>query len=143
MKTDLDYLAKILNAFEEADTAFIELSSFPDRGVDLEYNDNFSEEFLFHIHIMIDNGLIGTRKGVAAVIKDIGIYTSLKGDNSFVNIPLRLTQTGHDFACSLSNKEVFATLKAELKGAPFKVLFEGGQRLLEHYLQKKLDSIIG
>lgn len=143
MKTDLDYLAKILNAFVDADTAFINLSSFPDRGVDIEYNDNFSEEFLFHIHIMIDNGLIGTNKGIATVVKDVGIHTALNGTDSFVNVPLRLTQKGHDFERSLSNKEVFAKLKTDLKDAPFKILFEGGQKLLEHYLQKKLDSIIG
>lgn len=145
MKIDLDCLAKILNAFQQADTTFIDIYSFPSLGVEYanDHDQSLKEEFVFHIHIMLDNELIGTRQGTAVHMKNIGIYISQNGDSSLTPIPLRLTQKGHDFAYSLSNKEVLATLKAGFKDAPFKVLFEGGQRLLEHYFQKKLDSIIG
>ena len=57
--------------------------------------------------------------------------------------PIRLTQEGHDFATALANKEVLTRVKDELKDAPFKVIFDGSQKLLEHLMKKKLDVLLG
>lgn len=57
-------------------------------------------------------------------------------------VPIRLTQAGHNFANALHNKEVLSKLKSELKDAPFKTLFDGSQKLLEHYFKKKIDALV-
>ncbi|MGR3042708.1 hypothetical protein ABMY36_22455 [Vibrio vulnificus] len=68
--------------------------------------------------------------------------TILPEGGVIVERDIRLTQKGHDFASALSNKEVLEKLKAELTNAPFRVLFDGSQKLLEHYLTKKLDALL-
>jgi len=37
---------------------------------------------------------------------------------------------------------VFEKLKIEFKDAPFKVVFDGSQKLLQHYFKKKLNDIL-
>ncbi|WP_444926409.1 DUF2513 domain-containing protein [Microbulbifer sp. TRSA002] len=143
MRVNLDYMAELLVVFLEADSAHVDLNNFKKSDVAIESGSGFSENFIFHIQIALDNQLIGTRKGVANTLKDIGISFSTNGTAISWIVPLRLTQTGHDFAATLANKEVLERLKTEFKDAPFKSLFDGGQKLLQHILKKKLDTIIG
>ena len=144
MRVDLEYLASIFDVFLNADTAYIDLSNL--EGADIELYDedcSFSERFIFHMQISVDNELIGTRNGIAKNLKDIGIEWLLEGDWAISLSPIRLTQAGHDFASALNDKEVLKKLKTELKDAPFKVIFEGSQKLLQHYMEKKLDDLLG
>jgi hypothetical protein len=73
---------------------------------------------------------------------DLGFYEMLSGEIEATEKPWRLTQKGHDFASSLNNKEVMMRLKSEFKDAPFKVIFDSGQKLLEHFMKKKLDDLL-
>ncbi|MNG32655.1 hypothetical protein D3C84_1187240 [compost metagenome] len=70
------------------------------------------------------------------------MHETLSGSSTLITLPVRLTQKGHDFACALHNKDVLIRLKSEFKDAPFKVIFDGGQRLLEHFMTKKLDDLL-
>jgi len=90
----------------------------------------------------MDNDLISNEHGVVEGLITIGIR--LNGNNSYGKVKnnIRLTQKGHDFAASLSNKEVLGKIMSELKESPFKAVFEGGQKLLEHIAKKKIDSLI-
>ena len=143
MRIDLDYIADILNVFLEAETAHVKISDFEKSGIELEGEPkHFNEKLVFHMQIAIDNQLIGTKKGVAFNIAEIGMHESLSGTGTIIDIPIRLTQKGHDFACSLNNKEVLSKLKSEFKNAPFQVIFDGGQKLLQHFMKKKLDQIL-
>ncbi|TLM73192.1 DUF2513 domain-containing protein [Microbulbifer harenosus] len=143
MRIDLEYLSKIVNVFLEAPTAHIEIPDFEKNGIRIEGEPKtFNEKFVFHIQIAIDNQLISSKFGSVFTMKDVGMDESLDGLASVSCIPIRLTQKGHDFACSLENKEVLEKLKSEFKNAPFKVIFEGGQKLLEHIGKKKLDALL-
>jgi hypothetical protein len=143
MRVDLEYLAKIMDVFLDADTAHINLEDIAKSDINVGQDGIFDEKFIFHIQIALDNQLIAKESGPAYTIKDIGLIKSIDGKGSIVIMPIRLTQTGHDFACSLNNKEVMAKLKSEFKDAPFKVVFDGGQKLLQHFAKKKLDAILG
>ncbi|MFT6188790.1 MAG: hypothetical protein ACJAW8_000608 [Oleispira sp.] len=143
MKIDLEYISSILDVFLEAETAHIDLSYLEKSGINLSGELNsFEERFMFHMQIAIDNQLVGTQKGNAYNLKDIGVNQSQSGRGLIINTPIRLTQKGHDFASTLNNKEVLAKLKSELKDAPFKVIFEGGQKLIQHAMKKKLDNLL-
>jgi hypothetical protein len=143
MRIDLDYIANILDVFLEAEMAHVKISDFEKNGIDLEGEPKrFNEKLVFHMQIAIDNQLIGTKKGVAFNIAEIGMRESLPGTGTIIDIPIRLTQRGHDFACSLNNKEVLEKLKCGFKNAPFQVIFDGGQKLLQHFMKKKLDQIL-
>ena len=129
--------------FLTSDKSHIDLSDFQNANIELSgENKSFNELFSFHMQIAIDNQLIGTRSGLATNLEDIGVSQSLDGIGTIIITPIRLTQKGHDFAYMLNNKEVLSKLKSEFKDAPFKVVFEGGQKLLQHYMAKKLDNIL-
>ena len=142
MKIDLEYMAKLLNVFQSSDKAHITYNDLAKAEIEVGINNNQSEKFIFHIQIALDNLLIGNRDGDAVNLEDIGITYGSNGHSIICSVPIRLTQTGHDFASTISNNEVLQKLKTEFKDAPFKVVFEGGQKLLQHIMKKKLDAIL-
>ncbi|SMA50978.1 DUF2513 domain-containing protein [Parendozoicomonas haliclonae] len=144
MKIDIDYIAKILNVFIESDKAYIDISDFQNSGINLDNESNpngINEKFIFHIEILIDNKLINNDSNSAVSLKDLGIHI-FHGTCSVSHKPIRLTQMGHDFSNALNKSDILETLKTNLKDAPFKTIFDGSQKLLEHALKKQLDKII-
>lgn len=141
MRVDLEFFGSLFGVFLESEKAHIDFNDISNAGVEIEVNGKLSEKFIFHLQLALDNQLIGKRSGPTYNLKDIGIMQSLNG-SSMSPVPLRLTQNGHDFSLALNNKEVMDKLKTEFKDAPFKSVFDGGQKLLQHYMKKKLDSIM-
>lgn len=143
MRVDLDYFAKLLGVFLSSNNAHINLKDFENSGIEvLSDSKEYNEQFVFHMQLAIDSNLIGVRDGYVSGIQEIGLAESLDGKAYPALIPIRLTQAGHDFASALNNKEVLIRLKNEFKDAPFKVVFEGGQKLLQHIMKKKLDDLL-
>lgn len=142
MKVDLDYMARLLNVFIESDTAHISVPDFARSGIKIDDNNRLDEQFLFHFQLAAENGLISNRDLQVNGLKSLGVTLGGRGSVTLTSAPIRLTQSGHDFASALQNKEILIRLRSELKDAPFKVLFEGSQKLLEHFLKKKLDKLL-
>ena len=145
MRIDIEYLGQMLGVFLDAETAHIHVSDFPDRGIaieDLNTPGRLDEKFLFHIQLAAENGLISDRDLGFSGLGSLGIRIGTGGGVTLVNSPIRLTQKGHDFSSALNNKEVLLKLKSELKDAPFKTIFDGSQKLLQHYLKKKLSDLL-
>jgi len=144
MKIDLEYIARLLNVFLDSDAAHISISDFKESGIVIENSQSskLDETFLFHIQLIIENGLISNRNLECNGLRTVGITIGLNNDVCFFTTPIRLTQAGHDFANALHNKEVLTKLVSELKDAPFKTIFDGSQKLLEHYFKKKIDALV-
>ena len=144
MKIDIDYISKLLNTIIESPAAHIDYHAWEKAGVQISSKENsnkFDEQFIFHIQLLLENRLLSNRELEAYSLNDLGISFN-KSFDSIIDVPIRLTQNGHDFANALKNKEVLLKLKTELKDAPFKVVFEGSQKLLQHFFKKKIDSLI-
>ncbi|MDK2597932.1 DUF2513 domain-containing protein [Pseudoalteromonas obscura] len=136
MKIDLDYYQKILEVFVESEYAVIEL------GEVIEAVGCFDEKFLYHYMRLAENGLVSSSEMTSGTLGDVGLIQDC-GDFFPVRSKLiRLTQAGDDFANSLNNKEVLEKLKAEFKDAPFKAIFDGGQKILHHIIKKKVDTLL-
>ena len=143
MKIDLEYLSSIFDVFLEAETANIDLPYLEKSGINLNgTGDAFDERFMFHMQIAIDNQLIGNKHGYVHNLEGIGIIRGINGGGVMLNPRIRLTQKGHDFASALNNKEVLSKLKSDFKDLPFQVIFEGGQKLIQHFMKKKLDKLL-
>ena len=143
MKVDLDYMGEILAVFIESDEAHTTFNDFAAKDLKLQ-NDNgeTNQKLLFHIQIAIDNYFLGTStSNTIHNLKDIGI-SATDTELALSIRKMRLTQRGHDFAKTLQNKEVLIKLKSEFKDAPFNVIFDGGQKSLQHYFKKKLDALL-
>lgn len=146
MKIDLDYMADLLNVFVDSSKAQITISTFEECGIPVESTDAASssaldENFLFHIQLALENQLVSNQKLESHNLESLGIIMYARGVG-LTERPIRLTQKGHDFANALDNKEVLSRLKNEFKNAPFKVVFDTSQKLFEHVLKKKLDSLL-
>ena len=141
MQINLEYLAKLCSVFLDSDTAMVGLKNLEIGGVEVG-SPFLNESFLFHIQLMLDSNLVSDPNGESFGLPTIGVL--LNGDGSYRNQhkKFRLTQKGHDFAKSLNNKEILKKLTTQLKDAPFKSIFDGGQKLLEHYAKKKLDQLL-
>ncbi|MBM7457323.1 hypothetical protein HNR62_003236 [Oceanisphaera litoralis] len=142
MRIDLDYVAQLLDVFLEADTAHISVPEIESSGIKIAGESGLDEKFLFHFQLAAENGLISNRDLQVNGLKSLGITIGAGGGVTLMSTPIRLTQAGHDFASALQNKEVLVRLRSELKDAPFRVLFEGSQKLLDHFLKKKLDQLL-
>lgn len=142
MKIDLEYFSDFLAIFINSENAHVNYNDFKNSHLEVNQNNSLSEKFIFHIQLALDNQLLGTISGTAFNLKDLGLTQYADGDIAVAVMPWRLTQKGHDFASSLNNKEVLMRLKSEFKDAPFKVIFDSGQKLLEHFMKKKLDDLL-
>lgn len=144
MKIDIEYIANLLDVFLKAETAHITILDFKKSGIEIEdaQKSKLDEKFLFHIQIIIENRLISNENLECNGLRTVGIRLGAKNDAVLSVVPVRLTQVGHNFANALQNKEVLSKLKTELKDAPFKTLFDGSQKLLEHYFKKKIDALL-
>ena len=140
MQIDLDYMADLLDVFLEAETAHISVPEIERAGIKVQGGRGLDEKFLFHFQLAAENGLISNQDLEMKGLKSLGI--TIGAGAFFSSTPIRLTQSGHDFAKALQNKEVLSRLRSELKDAPFSVIFEGSQKLLDHFLKKKLDQLL-
>ncbi|MFA0145328.1 DUF2513 domain-containing protein [Vibrio lentus] len=146
MKIDLSYFSSILNVFLDAKTSHITILDFETNDMRIESEhlaNHLDEKFLFHLQLALENNLISNQKLRSSDLSSIGIKMGANGHVVLIGTPIRLTQQGHDFATALANKEVLTRIKEELKDAPFKVIFDGSQKLLEHLMKKKLDVLLG
>ncbi|OCH70525.1 DUF2513 domain-containing protein [Vibrio diabolicus] len=146
MKIDLDYMANLLNVFVDSNNAQITISTLEEYGIPIESTNAASssaldENFLFHIQLALENKLVSNQKLESHNLESLGITMYVHGVG-LTEQPIRLTQKGHDFANALDNKEVLSRLKSEFKDAPFRMVFDTSQKLLEHVLKKKLDSLL-
>jgi hypothetical protein len=142
MQIDLTYLQKLLCVFIESEEAHINITSLKEAGIVVEDKSEYDQSFIFHIQIALENKLISDINFESHNLKTIGLDFGVTNNPFIIDKPIRLTQNGHDFANALKNKEVLLKLKTELKDAPFKVVFEGSQKLLQHFFKKKVDSLI-
>ena len=138
MKIDLDYIRGMLQVWLESESESINVRDLSGQGFNYNNEDNTARnpKFMFHFRLLVENELISNLDLERATMKNTGVEMQ-----SCTIVELRLTQTGHDFANTLSNREVFEKLKENFKDAPFKVIFDSGRKLFEHYCKKRLDNL--
>jgi hypothetical protein len=131
MIINLEYTKKLLQTFENAKTPYITFSDFK---VPLDHEFCFHYLNLIELRLITDMNLSNVKMGVCTADDGFGV--------DFVEMDIRISQRGHDFVYALNNKSVMRKLTNEFKGVPFKSLFEISQKLLEHYLKKKVDDLL-
>lgn len=145
MKIDLDYMRKVVDVFINAPTATIELSDLEKAGINFESVENqnkFDDEFMFHFSLLVENGLISNVKLEGYDLKALGLQVGYTHD-CYSSVPLRLTQSGHDFASMLNQSEVFENLKSNFKEMPFEVMIDAGKSLATAFMKKKVAELTG
>lgn len=133
MKIDQDYLRGLLIAFESSESPQTNIYELKEQGFDCE-----TDTFVFHMRLLDDRGLITRNDGRPG----FGTVESLDGKIHWAVMPLRLTASGHDFFEAIRNKEVWSTVKEGFKDASIGTLVTVSKKLLDGYLQKKIDTLL-
>ena len=133
MKTDHDYLKRLLEACQSSEKPTFDIEDLKHAGFD--YND---PKFEFHMKYLDDLRVIQQDDGD----RGFGLIKGLDGFPSWSVLPLRLTASGHQFIEALSNKEVWATIKHSFKDASIPMLMKVSGTLLEAYAKKKIDELL-
>lgn len=108
MQIDYDYLKELLEAFAEAPRPTTDIEELKSRGI--EYD---SDQFLFHMEILQDKGLIEQPDGDPG----IGVSRSVDGFVSWGAVPLRMTAAGHEFLDGMRNEAAMTVVKRDFKHA--------------------------
>lgn len=139
MKIELEEYQEILDVFLKSPTAHITLK---DLGIDELDTVEDTENFIFHMQLLVENGLISNINMETGTMKSIGLLLSRGRYDGYIAVPIRLTQDGHDFANALNEKPILDILKKEFKNAPFSFMKTTSKTLLTKYLEKKLDKFL-
>ncbi len=145
MKIDLDYLKKVLNIFIDSPHAFLTYRELSEEGINMYKDDNntqFDDEFIFHLSLLLENQLISNHQLDHSTFKSIGLEYDPRTCCHWA-IPIRLTQSGHDFAAMLQQNEVFENLKTNFKDFPFQVIYDAGKTLSTAFMKKKVKELTG
>lgn len=137
MKIDQQYLKDLLIAFENSEGPDTTLQELQESG----YEEN-SSEFIFHMRLMYDNGLVVRVDGESGFGHEIQTYMS--GHSYYwIDIPLRLTSRGHDFIADLRQKEVWETVKNNFKDEGISTLMGLTKSLAMGFAKKKVKALTG
>ncbi|EDX0904776.1 DUF2513 domain-containing protein [Salmonella enterica subsp. enterica] len=134
MKPDYEIINMMLNIFLQSEKAFITIDDLVagyDAGV-------IDEQFLFHFLLIVENGLLSNQNLTAKTPEDVGLFFALNGQIITSSIPIRLTQSGLDFANALNQKPVLERVKKELADAPFEFVRTTAGKLLSKILSERL-----
>lgn len=135
MKIDYDYLKEILSAFSNSDKPSITIR---DLGF-YEKNQEELSKLIFHLTLLVDQGLIRDRELKHSSLEDItGIYFSGDGIPHGGECDMVLTSEGYDFANALNQKPVLERIKKELSDAPFTVVKQIASKWLTKIFTDKL-----
>ena len=130
MQIDYDYLKDIFDVFLTCEQSTVDWNSF----VSLRKNDG--QKFVFHIEILVDEGLIKS----ALMDKSIGIHRASDGNIIFYVTPWRLTADGHDFAASITKPSVLATVKEKFKSEGLSFVMDIVKKIAENQAGKLLGE---
>jgi hypothetical protein len=141
MRIDLDYMKSLLVPFLQSENAYITAREWEASGITIAEQKQLDEKFLFHVTLLVENGLISNEKLESYDLECIGITSYLGGETRIAIRPLRLTQNGHDFATILENREALQRLKSDFKDMTFDVIFDTGKALMSAFAKKKLNDL--
>ncbi len=135
MRTDLEYIKGMLTVFLDSESAFISTEELSAQGFDIG-----SEKGMFHYMQLIEQGFVSNRNMETHNPESLGYMYVLGGMMPMVSrsmdVDIRLTTQGHDFASALESKDVFNRLK-EISNEPITVIKDVGIELLKSYAKKK------
>jgi hypothetical protein len=134
MKIDQEYLKHLLEIARRSPRPTFTIEDFDEAGVPHD-----TDAFEFHMQIINEQRLIVQDDGDYG----FGMVKSIDGFRSWSVLPLRLSADGHEFIEALENVDVWTTIKRDFRDASIKTLKDVGLQLLEGYVKKKVNGLIG
>lgn len=134
MKPNYDKIKKLLDVFIKSERTFITINDLiaeSDTGI-------ADEDFLFHFLLIVENGLVSDKNLMCSSPEDVGLVFGLNGHVITIQVPIRLTQSGLDFANALAQKPVLERVKQELADAPFEFVKMAASKFFSKILSERI-----
>ena len=138
MKINQQYLKDLLIAFEETQGPDTMLCELGESGFDQD-----DAEFIFHMRLLYDNGLIVRVDGKSGFGHEMSRSLGERVSYYWLEIPLRLTARGHDFIADLRQKEVWQTIKTNFQDEGISTLMGLSKSLAMGFAKKKVKDLTG
>nr|WP_154926692.1 DUF2513 domain-containing protein [Pantoea agglomerans] len=138
MKIDQKYLRDLLIAFEDSEGPDTHLKELEGQG----FNSN-SSEFIFHMRLLNDNGLIIRTDGKLGFGHEISRTVGNRASYYWIETPLRLTSRGHDFIANLRQNEVWHSVSQNFKEAGLSTLVDVSKELAKAFALKQVKRLTG
>jgi hypothetical protein len=141
MDIDYKYIKSVLKEIKEAQEPYTDSGKLYQKYLD--ESDNSARIFIFHWHLIVENGLISTNKGAVYDLKSSGLISSPQNPMRFTLIgpPIRLTSLGIEFLRSLQEPKVLEVIMDRFKDEGFSAIIGISKQLGMKLLEKKLENI--
>lgn len=136
MRIDQQYLKDLLIAFEDTDGPDTMLDDLSKSGFQ-----NDDANFIFHMRLLHDNGLIVRVDGKAGFGHEMSLNLGEGVSYYWLDTPLRLTARGHDFIADLRQQEVWQTIKTNFKDEGISTLMGLSKSLAMGFAKKKVKEL--
>lgn len=141
MDIDYAYIKQVLSEIKDAQKPYADSKKLYMKYLDVD--DDSKKEFIFHWHLIVENGLVSTNKNPIYDLKSSGLVSSPQAPMKFMLVPppIRLTSSGIEFLSSLEEPKVLDVIVNKFKGEGFSAIVDISKQLGMKVLSKKLESI--
>ncbi|PMH08426.1 hypothetical protein BCU76_03525 [Vibrio lentus] len=141
MDIDYAYIKQVLSEIKDAQEPYADSKKLYMKYLDVD--DDSKKEFIFHWHLIVENGLVSTNKNPIYDLKSSGLVSSPQAPMKFMLVPppIRLTSSGIEFLSSLEEPKVLDVIVNKFKGEGFSAIVDISKQLGMKVLSKKLESI--
>ncbi|MFA0225845.1 hypothetical protein AB4483_17435 [Vibrio splendidus] len=141
MDIDYTYIKKVLSEIKDAQEPYADSKKLYMKYLDV--GDGSNKEFIFHWHLIVENGLVSTNKGAVHDLKSSGLVASPQDPMKFMLVcpPIRLTSSGIEFLSSLEEPRVLNVIIDTFKGEGFSAIIDISKQLGMKILNKKLEGL--
>ncbi|MBF4371046.1 DUF2513 domain-containing protein, partial [Vibrio anguillarum] len=130
-KVDIDYayIKQVLSEIKDAQEPYADSKKLYMKYLDVD--DGSDREFIFHWHLIVENGLVSTNKSPIYDLKSSGLVSSPQAPMKFMLVcpPIRLTSSGIEFLSSLEEPRILDVIIEKFKGEGFSAIIDVSKQL--------------
>lgn len=141
MDIDYEYIKAVLEEIKLGQSPYVQSSDIFIRY--LGDNEESLRQFVFHWHLIVENGFISTNTREIYDLKGSGLFPNRQDPMKFTlsSQPIRLTSLGIEFLQSLQEPRVLEVIQDKFKNEGFSAVLEISKQLGVKLLNKRLEGI--
>ncbi len=141
MDIDYEYIKSVLEEIKNKQSPYARSGDLFSKYLDSK--DERAAQFIFHWHLIVENGLISTNTAPIYDLEGSGLVPTLQNPMNLMysNKWIRLTTNGIDFLQSLKEPKVLEIIQEKFKTQGLSAVFDISKELGMKLINKKLESI--
>ncbi len=138
---DYEYIKSILEEIKLKQSPYVRSGDLFSKYLD--ENGEGAEQFIFHWHLIVENGLISTNTAPVYDLEGSGLVPSIQNPMNFLMNSkwIRLTTNGIDFLQSLQKPKVLEVIQDKFKNEGLSAVLDISKELATKLINKKLENI--